>query len=697
MRIVSGEVRLAGTDISHHLACHHLTYLELSAARGERETPQWEAPDLAVIRELGLRHEARYFAFLEKNGLELLNLAGMDEARIVEETRRAMETGVELIAQGALRCGRWFGRPDLLRRVARASQFGDWSYEAYDCKLSRETKATTILQLAFYSELLGEMQGGTPGSLPEFMWVVPPAKAFDAERYRVAEYAAYFRYVEGQLEQACDNGGEVETYPEPCTHCDVCRWFRECEARWRGDDHLSLVAGIRRQQRDQLVVWNAETVAKLAVLSIPLNQKPLRGAREGSERVRERARVQGGARTLGRPVHETLLPVVEATGFCKLPEPSPGDLFVDLEGDPFAGDLDAGGGQQYLFGFVAAGDDRTLNYEKRWAFNADEEKSGFEWFVDAAMARWKKFPAMHVYHFGAYEPGAFKRLMGKYATREEEIDSMLRAGLFVDLHAVFKQALRAGVEEYSLKTLEHFCGFQRTAHKDDSRAAMRYTTHSLELGWAEDIPEKFITDMESYNRDDCFATSALRDWLESERATQTAAGHKIDRPPVNDGAPTEELDARQKRVQALVEKLTADIPVDPTERNEKQSATWLLAQLLDFHRRENKATYWEGYRLAELDHDDLLDERAGIAGLKFKERLRVDRNIPTDRYSFEKQETDARFDKDLYYGPERLKLGCVVEIDLAGLTIDVKKKRKTADLHPASAYVGEAPISSAKI
>ena len=120
-----------------------------------------------------------------------------------------------------------------------------------------------------------------------------------------------------------------------------------------------------------------------------------------------------------------------------------------------------------------------------------EEKSGFEWFVDLVMARRKEFPTMHVYHFGGYEPGAFKNLMGLYATREEEIDSMLRAGLFVDLHAVFKQALRAGVEEYSLKTLEHFAGFKRSIHKDDSRAAMRYITHSLELGWAEEIPDKF--------------------------------------------------------------------------------------------------------------------------------------------------------------------------------------------------------------
>ena len=298
---------------------------------------------------------------------------------------------------------------------------------------------------------------------------------------------------------------------------------------------------------------------------LPREKKPLHGSRESYDRVREQARIQVESKDLEIPRHEPILPVVEKTGFCKLPEPSPGDVFVDLEGDPFVGES----GLQYLFGIAPCAknwrqpvapvdaDGREANgsaslpapcsvdhlqYQKRWAANPAEEKSGFEWFVDFVMARRKEFPTMHVYHFGGYEPGAFKRLMGLYATREEEIDSMLRAGLFVDLHAVFKQALRAGVEEYSLKKLEHFAGFKRSVHKHDSRAAMRYITHSLELGWAEEIPDKFITDMESYNRDDCFATSALRDWLESERAAQIAAGHKIDRPPLADGAAPEEVE-----------------------------------------------------------------------------------------------------------------------------------------------------------
>jgi uncharacterized protein len=69
---------------------------------------------------------------------------------------------------------------------------------------------------------------------------------------------------------------------------------------------------------------------------------------------------------------------------------------------------------------------------------------------------------MHIYHFTPYEPSALKRLMGRHSTPEAEIDRMLRAGLFTDLHTVLKRALRASVEQYSLKALEVFHGFQRS-------------------------------------------------------------------------------------------------------------------------------------------------------------------------------------------------------------------------------------------
>jgi len=695
MRIVSDQVRLAATDLSNHLACRHLTSLDLRVARGECSAPEWSAPDLAVIQELGLRHEAAYLDFLRARSAWFADLRKIgDEPQALAETRACMQQGAEIIAQGSLAAGRWFGRPDVLRKVAKPSRLGAWSYEVLDCKFSRETKAATILQLALYSDLLREIQGAEP----EMMYVVVPGRNFEPEQYRFAEYAAYFRHVKARLEKACDDALDAATYPEPCPHCDVCRWFKECDARRRADDHLSLVAGIRRLQRKQLVAWQIETMTELAEMPLPLKERPVHGSRESYKTIREQARVQVHGRTENRLVHEPLLPPVEDMGFCRLPEPSEGDMFADLEGDPFAGDR----GQEYLFGFVARAPGGDWAYEKQWAFHAEDEKRGFEWLVDEIMRRWAADPAMHVYHFAAYEPAAFKRLMGTYATREGEIDRMLRAHLLVNLHTIFKQAVRASVEEYSLKKLEGFYGFARTTPLDESRAAMRYVEHRLELGLDGEPQEAMRRALEGYNGDDCRSAAQLRDWLEARRQELVEGGAALARPPIEEGAPSEELDERQKRVAQLVAKLTADAPVDSAKRTEEQSARWMLAQLLDWHRRENKATLWEGYRLAELDDDALMDERAGLAGLQFLGPAPGQGQTPTHRYRFEKQETDVRDGAKLYRRKGKRaedceekgvgnKIGTVVALDLASRTVDIKKSQKMADVHPAAVFAWDSP------
>jgi len=683
MIVRSEQIRLSATDLSNHLACRHLTVLDLQVARGTKTALGFSSPDLRVIQELGLRHEAAYLASLTECGLSVADLRGFrNDETAAAETRTRMEAGIDVIAQGTLAVGRWFGRPDLLRKVPKASVFGNWSYEVYDCKLARETKATTILQLALYSDLLAAVQG----LAPEFMYVVPPAIHFAEEVHRISDYAAYFRHVKARLEKSCDRGEGGPTYPEPCAHCDVCRWYKECELARRADDHLSLVAGISRLQRSQFVAWDAASVASLAVFPIPLKQKPLHGSRESHERAREQARVQVDGRVQSKTVHE-LLAVAENTGFCRLPAPSAGDMFVDLEGDPFVGTC----GQEYLFGFVASSQGQGLTYKKHWALTPEQEKIGFEWLVDEMIRRWKADPAMHVYHFGSYETAAFKRLMGAYATREDEIDRMLRAKIFVDLHTIFKQAVRASVEEYSLKALESLTQFVRRTPLSESRAAMRYVEHGLELGRTEDIPDDFKHPLEGYNSEDCYSTGVLRGWLEAERQKLVEGGQVIPRPEVGDGAPSEELDDRQKKVAALVAQLTADIPFNPAERSDEQSARWMLAQLLDWHRRENKASWWEGYRLADLDDEDLMEERAGLAGLRFVKRISAERGIPVDRYAFEKQETEVRTGKELYR--ENQKFGEVVAVDLLARTLDIKKTKKTAEVHPLALYVWDRPMN----
>lgn len=376
MKVSSGNIRLSASDLSNHLACRHLTSLDLAVVAGMRPAPKWHSPDTWVLQQRGMAHENAYVKHLESKGLNIANLRDVtDERRALAEACDAMKKGADVIVQGVLAEGRWFGRTDVLRKVDRASKLGHWSYEVYDCKLALDTKAATILQLSLYSDLLASIQG----KLPALMHVVPPSDDFAAELYRVLDFAAYYRYVKRRLENAVDRQDNAPlSYPEPTEHCPICRWWAECNMQRRGDDHMSLVAGISRLQRKQLLVWEVTTVDRLASLPLPLGRRPERGSKEGYVTVREQARIQVEGRSQGKPVYE-IFEVNEEHGFCRLPEPSVGDVFFDLEADPFVGR----GGREYLFGCASDSGARVPAYECRWALTAEEEKQAFEWFVDS--------------------------------------------------------------------------------------------------------------------------------------------------------------------------------------------------------------------------------------------------------------------------------------------------------------------------
>jgi uncharacterized protein len=177
--------------------------------------------------------------------------------------------------------------------------------------------------------------------------------------------------------------------------------------------------------------------------------------------------------------------------------------------------------------------------------------------VDFAMARWAKFPDLHIYHYAPYEPAALKRLMGRYATREEEIDRMLRAGLFVDLYQIVRHCLRASVESYSIKRLEPFYAFTRGTPLTEANSALANFQASLELGDAPSIADEIKATVRAYNEDDCRSTASLRDWLETQRAKLIAEGIDVPRPQPGDGAPNERITDWLIKINAL----TSHVPI----------------------------------------------------------------------------------------------------------------------------------------
>jgi predicted RecB family nuclease len=673
---IGDTLRFSASDLVGHLDCHHLTALDAAVARGTAQKPKIWDPVLDTLVERGRAHERQYVESLKQSGLSVVEIEGGGvTAGQVDQTLAAMRAGADVIYQGAFIHGVWSGRADILRRIEVPSALGSWSYEVTDTKLARETKGATVLQLSLYSDLLGAVQG----LAPEKMCVVTPGTGFEPEVYRVAEFAAYYRRVKKGLEQFMDEAGSQQnTYPEPNPHCELCAWRIPCDQRRRDDDHLCLAAGISKIQTGELRAHEVSTLAALAKVPLPLSWKPERGSAASYERVREQARVQVQGRMEKKPVHETL-PVEKDLGLSRLPAPSTGDVFFDLEGDPFV----EGGGLEYLFGY--AFEKEGLQYRGDWAVSRGQEKAVFEAFVDFVMARWQQYPDFHIYHYAPYETGALKRLMGRYASREEEIDRMLHGHLFVDLYQVVRHAVRASVESYSIKELEKFFGFERGTKLTDASRALANIQTALELGDPEAVTQELKDTVAGYNRDDCLSALALRDWLEGIRTDLIGKGVVIDRPAPPDMETSEELSAWQKRVEELVERLTAGVPVDVAERSKEQQALWILAHSLDWHRREEKTVWWEYFRLSALSAEDLFDERAALGGLTFVGNVGGTARAPIHRYRFPAQETELRGGEDLRrVGGE--KFGNIEEISLDQRTVDIKKRVDSAGMHPEAVF-----------
>ncbi|MFZ0208126.1 MAG: nuclease, partial [Roseiarcus sp.] len=193
-------LELSATDLVGYLNCGHLSNLDRAVADGVLAKPHvWRDPLLEVLWERGAVHEQNYVEHLKRLGLDVVRIDGIDvTSEALEQTRSAMRGRANVIVQGALSHEGWCGRIDVLRRVEAQSDLGGWSYEVVDTKLARETKAGTILQLCLYSWLLEQAQGLSP----EHMYVVSPWSDFEPNKYRFADYAAYFRKIKRGMRES---------------------------------------------------------------------------------------------------------------------------------------------------------------------------------------------------------------------------------------------------------------------------------------------------------------------------------------------------------------------------------------------------------------------------------------------------------------------------------------------------------------
>ena len=324
--------------------------------------------------------------------------------------------------------------------------------------------------------------------------------------------------------------------------------------------------------------------------------------------------------------------------------------------------------------------------------------------MDLIIDRLDRYPDMHIYHYAPYEPSAFKKLMGRHATREAELDRLLRGGRFIDLYGVVRQAVWIGVESYSIKRLEPVYGYKRDVDLPDASPALRRMELALQLRQPALVSDEERAIIAGYNRDDCVSTLRLRDWLEVVRLDAEAKGIPCPRPPAEPDAPTPKVNEKDQQILVLRERLINDLPDDAAESDDEEHARWLLAFLLDYHRREEKATWWEFFRLRDLPSDDFYDERQAVAGLTFKERVSTGgffqngkpKGPVVDRYEYPEQDMDIDRGDSLNTTDGKRFAECAA-VDRVSRTIDISKSIKKAEIHPTAVFAWDfIPAEEAK-
>lgn len=560
-------------------------------------TPDEPTEEERLIAQTGDAHETTVREDFTLSGAAVIEIAKRDPVTAREQTLSAIRAKAPVIYQAALRTGPFSGFADFLLLDAQGR------YQVWDTKLARSPKPYYAMQLCCYSEMLAEATGSP---MPEKFGIILGSK--ERVEFRVDDFIHYYRRLKaGFLALQAGFTGALRDRPEPLPRAEHGRWTSHAEQFFHEQDHLVLVAGITVGQIKKLQRAGIATMEALAAASgttVPrLNTKTLKNL-AAQARLQYQTR-QDRAQHPDAPPRYELLPQAgengQPLGLATLPPAHQADVFFDMEGYPLAP-----GGLEYLFG-VCTRQAQPGHWEFRdwWAHNRDEEQRALEGFVDWVLERWKTNPGLHIYHYGAYEVSALRRLSTAHDTRQDEVDDLLRNQVFVDLYQVVQQGLRIGEDSYSIKSVERLFRPKRTtevATAADSVVRYARWIESRQSGaWRHSPILKSIRD---YNEDDCRSTGELLQWLRN-----VAAEHRLptwsSRSGEEPSAPPElppEVVARRNTAEKL--------------RALGDARSMVLAQLIEFHRREDKPKRWRLYDRAGSKPDVLRDDAGCIEGIE---------------------------------------------------------------------------------
>ena len=595
MYLKKNQLVYSPSDITLYLESPFASWMEhLLVTNPEMASdPDETDPINMLLQEKGNIHEVVVLDALKGKGFSVAEIVRDEQA--VDETIKAMQEGKDIIFQACLVKGWLKGYADFLVKVKGESIFGDYQYEVWDTKLSKSMKPYFIIQLCCYAEMLKDAQGVLPVNIAIILG--------DSTKHviKTNEFYYYYLQLKSRFFEFHDSFNPNDM-PDPMNSKKWGRWESLKNKFVEDTDHLSQVANITRSQIKKLSSAGIKTMTDLASVSNKIS-----GIDSGVlSRLRLQAELQIKSKSLSIPKFEVLnYENQESKGLALLPPLTKQDVYFDIEGAPLVED-----GLEYLWGVAFYDESLDLRYLDFWAHNHDQEKYAFTDFISWVYSRWKKYPAMHIFHYGHYEIAACRRLMGRYGIYENEVDELLRNNVFVDLYSIVKASIQVGEPAYSIKNIERLYRSKRDSEvgtgMDSVVVYERWHDDPDGLTWES---SKALRNIRDYNKDDCNSTAELVCWLANQQLINNVAHHQTHDIKVSDT--TRSVYENFPLVERLLEKSDQLLAQG---KNAEAKVSSNIAGFIDFHRREDKPIYWRYFDRLGKATEELYDDADCLAG-----------------------------------------------------------------------------------
>ena len=398
-------------------------------------------------------------------------------------TLELMQQGVDCIHKGVLLAtyaGEFtlLSRPDLLVKQPGQSYFGDWMYVPAQIELGKRPKLEYQIVAAFHAQVLATVQAAQPSTA----WLL--LRRQQAYSVNLSKSVPQMQRFLKECIQTLESLQAPEVFIAR-QRCSQCRWFSQCYAIAKSQQHLSLVPGVTPSRYTQLQELNLVTVESLANAS-PAELETLPGF---DTKVAQHLVLQAQSLVENRPI---FLPFEEDHWRGN----SSVELYFDIEAQS---DLNL----DYLLGVLVV--DRQAKTEKFHGLVAErpeDEELIWQQFLDLV---WQ-YPQAPIFHFCSYEVDTVKRLAKLYHTPRARGGALLER--FVDVYEQVTQTVALPVESYALKSIARWLGFEwRDPQANGSQCIYWYDQ------WLETGDRTFLDVIQRYNEDDCRATRHVKDWL----------------------------------------------------------------------------------------------------------------------------------------------------------------------------------------